>query len=131
MGFLIRSAVWFSLVLLLLPFGGDGSTDDLGPLQALLAAREAVQDVSGMCERKPDVCKAGRSALHTIGVKAKASAKLAYDVLGDDSGDKVARPEQDIEAVIKAAEAMPDTTIATGTVTPAETAAPVKPKKTK
>jgi hypothetical protein len=131
MGFLIRSAFWFSLVLLLMPFGGDGSSDDLSPLQALLAAREAVQDMSGMCERKPEVCKAGRSALHTIGVKAKASAELAYDVLGDEGTEAVERPEQDIEAVIEAAEVAPDTTIATGTVRPETAAAPVKPKKGK
>ena len=129
MGFLIRSAFWFSLVLLLLPFGGDGSSDDLGPLQALLAAREAVQDVSGMCERKPEVCKAGRSALHTIGVKAKASAKLAYHMMGEESSDAVEQPKQDIEAVIEAAEVAPDTTIATGTVAPAKSGTPIKPKK--
>jgi hypothetical protein len=121
MGFLIRTAFWFSLVLLILPFGGDGSSDDLGPLQALLAAREAVQDFSGICERKPDVCKAGKSALHTIGVKAKAGAKLAYDVLSDDKAEPTAEPAA-------AAEAMPDMTIETGTVAPAKPAQ-VKPKK--
>jgi hypothetical protein len=131
MGFLIRSAFWFSLVLLLLPFGGDGSSDDLSPLEALLAAREAVQDMSGMCERRPEVCKAGRSALHTIGVKAKASAKLAYDMLGDDDAGAAVQPEQDIAAVIAAAEGAPDTTVATGTVSPAAADTPAKPKKTK
>jgi hypothetical protein len=121
MGFLIRTAFWFSVVLLILPFGGDGSSDDLGPLQALLAAREAVQDFSGICERKPDVCKAGKSALHTIGVKAKAGAKLAYDMLGEDTAEAgaIAAPS---------AEATPDTTIETGTVAPVKPA-PVKPKK--
>ena len=123
MGFLIRTAFWFSVVLLLLPFGGDGSSDDLGPLQALLAAREAVQDFSGICERKPDVCKAGKSALHTIGVKAKAGARLAYDMLGDDKVDA----EKTAEAA-PAAQARPDTTIETGTVAPVKPA-PVKPKK--
>ena len=110
MGFLIRATFWFSLVLLLLPFGGDGSSDDLGPLQALLAAREAVQDISGICERKPDVCKAGKSALHTIGVKAKASARFAYDMLGEDEGKAVPQPDS-VEAAIAA-----DNSIQTGTV---------------
>ena len=123
MGFLIRTAFWFSLVLLILPFGGDGSSDDLGPLQALLAARDAVQDISGICERKPEVCKAGKSALHTIGVKAKAGAKLAYGMLGDDKAG--AEKAADVAA---AAEATPDTTIETGTVAPVKPA-PVKPKK--
>jgi hypothetical protein len=110
MGFLIRATFWFSLVLLLMPFGGDGSSDDLGPLQALLAAREAVQDISGICERKPDVCKAGQSALHTIGVKAKASARFAYDMLGDE--EKV---EPQVESIADAIEAA-DETLTTGTI---------------
>ena len=93
MGFLIRTAFWFSLVLLLLPFGGDGSSDDLGPLQALLAAREAVQDFSGICERKPEVCETGKAALHTIGVRAKASAKFAYDMLDDEGADQPAETQ--------------------------------------
>jgi hypothetical protein len=113
MGFLIRTTFWFSLVLLLLPFGGDGSSDDLGPLQALLAAREAVQDISGICERKPDVCEAGQSALHTIGVKAKASARLAYDMLGSDEDIEQAQPGDVAEDEISEAA---DDTITTGTV---------------
>jgi Family of unknown function (DUF5330) len=123
MGFLIRTAFWFSLVLLLLPFGGDGSSDDLGPLQALLAAREAVQDISGICERKPEVCKAGRSALHTIGVKAKAGAKLAYDMIDDEQAEPVQTADPTLPS-----EVAPDTTIETGTVA-ATTPAAVKPKK--
>jgi hypothetical protein len=126
MGFLIRTAFWFSLVLLLMPFGGDGSNDDLGPLQALLAAREAVQDFSGICERKPEVCKAGKSALHTIGVKAKASAKFAYNMLGDDN----AEPDTTTDSAATA-EATPDTTIKTGTVASAKPATQVKSKKAK
>ncbi len=75
MGFLIRTTFWFSLVLLLLPFGGDDSdAPQVGPLQALLAARAAVNDFTGICERQPHVCETGKAALHTIGVRAKASA---------------------------------------------------------
>ena len=109
-GFLIRATFWFSLVLLLMPFGGSGSSDELSPLQALLAARDAVQDISGMCERKPEVCEAGKSALHTIGVKAKASAEVAYQMLDDESADQADAPAP--EAMAQA----PDATIKTGTV---------------
>jgi hypothetical protein len=115
MGFLIRTTFWFSLVLLLLPFGGDGSSDELGPLQALLAAREAVQDISGICERKPDVCEAGQSALHTIGVKAKASARFAYEALGNDEEEAEAQRDDVAEAIDDAGETADDT-IKTGTV---------------
>jgi hypothetical protein len=115
MGFLIRTTFWFSLVLLLLPFGGDGSSDDLGPLQALLAAREAVQDISGICERKPDVCEAGQSALHTIGVKAKASARFAYDMLDDEKESDEAQPDDVAAAIDDGGDVIADT-IKTGTV---------------
>jgi Family of unknown function (DUF5330) len=103
MGFVIRTAFWFSLVLLMLPFGGQSGADgeQVGPLRALMAAREAVGDIAGICERKPDVCETGRSALHTIGVRAKASARMAYEMLDDQPAE-------------------PDSSITTGTVASAE-----------
>ena len=53
----------------------------VGPIQALFAAREAVGDIAGICERKPDVCETGKSAMHTIGARAKETAKIAPDML--------------------------------------------------
>ncbi|MDN5927182.1 MAG: DUF5330 domain-containing protein [Hyphomicrobiales bacterium] len=84
MGFLIKSAFWLSLVLLIIPFdAGNGAqkADTVGPVTALLAAREAASDIGNICERKPDVCIVGQEALHTIGVRARAGAKLAYEML--------------------------------------------------
>ena len=84
MGFLIKSAFWLSLVLLLIPFDAvDGAqkADTVGPVTALLAAREAASDIGGICERKPEVCTVGQEALHTIGVRARAGARLAYEML--------------------------------------------------
>ncbi|RVD28877.1 hypothetical protein EN742_35310, partial [Mesorhizobium sp. M4A.F.Ca.ET.020.02.1.1] len=60
MGFLIRMAFWFSLVLLALPLNvgtDEAGHETVGPIQALFAAREAVGDIAGICERKPDVCE--------------------------------------------------------------------------
>ncbi|TIW99031.1 DUF5330 domain-containing protein [Mesorhizobium sp.] len=85
MGFLIRMAFWFSLVLLALPL--NVGSDEAG--QALFAAREAVGDIAGICERKPDVCETGKSAMHTIGVRARETAKIAAAMM-DDTGDKPA-----------------------------------------
>lgn len=89
MGFLIRAAFWFSLVLLALPLGGpqDG-TPSVGAIQALLAAREAVGDVAGICERKPDVCVTGQHAMRTIGVRAREGARIAFEVLDDKLDDQ-------------------------------------------
>ncbi len=92
MGFLIRMAFWFSLVLLALPLdaGGNG----VNPIQAFFAAREAVEDLRGICERKPDVCEVGKAAMQTIGARAKESARIAYEMLEDETakpatGDEV------------------------------------------
>ena len=88
MFFLIRMAFWFSLVLLALPLsvGSDESGhESVGPIQALFAAREAVGDIAGICERKPDVCETGKSAMHTITARAKETAKIAAAMLDDKS----------------------------------------------
>lgn len=104
MGFLIRMAFWFSLVLLALPLS-VGSDEEghqsVGPIQALFAAREAVGDIAGICERKPDVCETGKSAMRTISARAKETAKIAAAMLDDKSTDP---------------ETSPDTSLATGSV---------------
>jgi len=101
MGFLIRIAFWFSLVLLALPFGpGESGQDSVGALQALVAAREAAGDLAGICERKPDVCETGRSAMHTIAVRARETARIAAEMLDSEEG----------------AAALPDTATTTGSV---------------
>lgn len=107
MGFLIRCVFWLSLVLLIIPLNvGNGGDKDsqpaVGPIQAFLAARDAVQDVAGICERKPDVCTTGRAALYTIGARAREGARLASEMVDGD------------EPVAGAA--LPDTSLTTGTV---------------
>ncbi|RAZ92963.1 hypothetical protein DPM33_03695 [Mesorhizobium hawassense] len=96
MGFLIRMAFWFSLVLLALPLGvgpGEDGQQSVGPIQALFAAREAVGDIAGLCERKPDVCETGKSAMYTITVRAKETAKIAAAMIDDQQSGKAATPE--------------------------------------
>lgn len=135
MFFLLRTAFWFSLVLLMLPFGSE--SDDgpqVGPLQALLAARAAFNDFTGICERQPAVCETGKAAMHTVGVRAKATARYAYAWLGDDeaapqaAAAQVAADEASVEDIIRQS-AMQDA-IKTGTVKhhadPAAKAAAVK-----
>lgn len=109
MGFLIKSAFWLSLVLLMLPFGTV--SDDqraVGPVETFFAARGLVEDISGLCQRKPDVCEVGRDAMHTIGVRAREGARIAYGMLETDE----AQPHD-----------ASDTQIMTGTV-PTDTVEP-------
>lgn len=88
MGFLIRSAFWLSLVLLVIPIGGNDAEGEaaVGPIEAFFAAQAVVGDVAGLCERNPQVCVVGKSALHTIGVRAREGARLAYDMLDEENG---------------------------------------------
>jgi Family of unknown function (DUF5330) len=112
MFFLMRMTFWFSLVLLMLPFGDGDDGQQVSPLKALMTVREAVGDIAGICERKPDVCETGKSALHTIGVRAKASAKLAYDMLDE--------PDESIKTGTVAKDAVADMIAKAGTAAPAE-----------
>lgn len=89
MGFLIRMAFWFSLVLLALPLGnvGENGARQVGALEALVAAGEAVSDIAGMCERKPDICETGKAAISTVGVRAREASRIAYETLETKTGD--------------------------------------------
>jgi hypothetical protein len=110
MGFLIRTAFWFSLVLLILPLGSGSGADggqSVSPFQAFLAASEAVGDVTGICERKPDVCEIGKSAFQTIKMRAGESARIAYDILDRQFGE-------------------PDSSIRTGSVPAPEGGSPAR-----
>ena len=100
MGFLIRMAFWFSLVLLALPLGPAGEDgQSVSPVQAFFAAREAVDDVSGICERKPDVCEVGKAAMQTIGVRARETARIAYEML-EENGAARPEPSDEVGALI-------------------------------
>ena len=99
MGFLIRTAFWFSLVLLALPLGGAADRADqqqVNAIEALIAAGEAVTDIAGMCDRKPEVCETGRSAISTIGVRAREVSRIAYETF--DKNDGVKPLETDVTA---------------------------------
>lgn len=89
MGFLIKSAFWLSLVLLVIPLGGgEGESQPaVGPVDTFFAARAVIDDVSGLCDRRPQVCEVGRSALQTIGVRAREGARIAYGMLDEHFGE--------------------------------------------
>ena len=79
--FLLRAAFWLSVVILLLP--GDPKTGVDAPrvsaVEALVAARAAIADMSAFCERNPDVCETGSAAFQVFAAKVQYSARTIYE----------------------------------------------------
>ena len=87
--FFIRMAFWLSVVVILLPADGASTTavrDDspsIGAMEAIGAARAALEDISEICNRRPAVCETSQAALQTFGQKAKYGARTLYEYLDD------------------------------------------------
>lgn len=81
MFFLIRTAFWLSIVILLLPTPESAKVPDsgIGAAQAVTAASAAVSDMGQFCSRQPETCQVGSQALVHFGHKAQASAKWLYE----------------------------------------------------
>jgi hypothetical protein len=88
MFFLIRSAFWLSIVVMLLPTPDSMKTPDgVGAAKAVSAASATMSDMGQFCTRQPDACEVGSQALTQFGHKAQASAKWLYDFLTEKLGD--------------------------------------------
>ena len=92
MFFLIRTAFWVSLLLLVLPIGGGSKGDgpsagdraSIDAMSAFAAAGATISDVTGFCQRQPDACAVGGQALKLVGERARESASLLSDYFGQD-----------------------------------------------
>ncbi|MGA0531944.1 DUF5330 domain-containing protein [Hansschlegelia sp. KR7-227] len=99
MFFLLRTAFWISVLLLVLPLGSpskDGPTEkeraSIDALSALAAAGATVSDVGGFCDRQPDACAIGSQAIKVIGERAASGASLIQDYLGGEAAASVTAP---------------------------------------
>jgi hypothetical protein len=81
MFFLIRTAFWLSIVIMLLPTPDSAKVPDsgIGAAQAVTAASATVSDMGQFCSRQPETCQIGSQALAHFGHKAQASAKWLYE----------------------------------------------------
>ncbi len=75
MYFIVRSMFWIGIVVLLLPIGGD---TQFRSEDAFEAAKSAVADLSGFCDRNPGTCETSATAVSALGHKMAESAKWAY-----------------------------------------------------
>ena len=81
--FLVRSAFWLSVVILLLPAENAEKNSKLGEAQtnvtagqAMVAAQTTVSDLSGFCQRNQTACATGKAAVDTFIRKAQYGASL-------------------------------------------------------
>lgn len=86
MFFLLRSAFWLSLVVLLIPSDPaetSAKTDQraISTFEAIGAAHSTLRDLEGFCERNPATCDTGRVALDGFGAKARTGARWVYQQL--------------------------------------------------
>ena len=94
MFFLLRTAFWLSIVILLLPADParrDSARPQVGTLETLGVAQAAIEDARGFCARRPEACEAGSLALNSFGEKAQYGAKLIYEFLSDKFGEAPAK----------------------------------------
>ena len=92
MMFLIRTAFWLSVVIMLLPTPASMKAPEssIGATDAVTAASATVSDMRQFCARQPDACQIGSQALTQFGHKAQASAKWLYEFLSEKLGTEQA-----------------------------------------
>ena len=89
--FLIRTAFWLTLVILILPaekqtdgHPGDASAQaSVTAGEAFGAAQNAVSDLSSFCNRNQSTCDTGRTAARVFTEKAQYGAKLLYNMMSE------------------------------------------------
>ncbi|MBA8876708.1 DUF5330 domain-containing protein [Phyllobacterium myrsinacearum] len=115
MFFLIRFAIkfcfWMFLISLFIPGGSKDNpqgTAQPGPLEAFFAARETISDLSQFCTRNPNACETGKAALNNAGVRASEVAKVGYQYLDTQLGNKT----NSADAAVAAAHEEADTNAA-------------------
>ena len=94
MFFLIRTAFWLSIVIMLLPTPDSAKLPEsgIGAAAAVTAASATVSDMGQFCARQPDACQVGSQALTHFGHKAQASAKWLYEKFTSKSGTEQTAP---------------------------------------
>lgn len=86
MGFLIKTAFWLTIVILLLPIPEDQQNAS-GPMisasDAISVLSTALNDARGFCTRNPDACVTSAAAVQTFGTRAQYASKMLHDFITD------------------------------------------------
>ena len=110
MMFLIRSAFWLVLLILLIPTDGEQQK------KMYDMAQTAVADVSGFCVRNPETCDSGQYVINALVQKAQFGAHMVQSLVNERTGPFA--PAQDPDSTRQAGTQM------AGAEQPAATEAP-------
>jgi hypothetical protein len=89
MMFLIRTAFWLAVVIMLIPVDEDAAgraeaaAPPIGAFEAVGAAQATLSDVGGFCARNPDVCSVGGRVATTFALKARTGAEMVSSFLDE------------------------------------------------
>lgn len=80
--FLLRAAFWLSVAILFIPADPQtGEAPRVTVVNAFLAAKATVADLSAFCDRNPDVCVTGGAAFDIFTEKAENGVRMLYRYL--------------------------------------------------
>ncbi|OFW71322.1 MAG: hypothetical protein A2W02_04995 [Alphaproteobacteria bacterium RBG_16_64_48] len=78
--FLIRTAFWLMIIVLLLPTDQQQRSEVYGTAQA------TVHDVATFCDRNPETCARGKDAFSVFVQKAQFGARMLMDLINNRTG---------------------------------------------
>lgn len=81
MMFLIRSAFWLVLLILLIP------TDEAQQKQIYGTAQSAVADIRSFCDRNPQTCASSQYAFNVLVQKAQYGAQMIQTLVEEQTGN--------------------------------------------
>lgn len=83
---LVKMGFWGGLTLLFIPvdLGAEHEGRTVSAFEAMIAAKQTVDDLRDICVRKPEVCETGSAAFQTISARAKAGAKMVLHYVVDE-----------------------------------------------
>jgi Family of unknown function (DUF5330) len=82
--FLLRAAFWLSVAILFIPADPQtGEAPRVTVVNAFLAAKATIADMSGFCDRNPDVCVTGGAAFDVFTQKAENGVRILYHYLNE------------------------------------------------
>jgi len=85
--FLLRSAFWLTIVILLIPADPQsGEAPRVTVVNAVMAAQATLADLGGFCDRNQDVCITGSAAIDVFAEKAGNGVEMIYQYFGETGG---------------------------------------------